>query len=106
VTRVACNVEQWLEQLGLARYAAIFAEHEVDLTVLPDLTEQDLKELSIPLGHRKRLLRAIAALSEHSDAVASDRTTLLSPPSRDEAERRQLTVMFCDLVEWTALSSR
>jgi class 3 adenylate cyclase/tetratricopeptide (TPR) repeat protein len=88
------DIAQWLDQLGLAQYAALFGENAVDLDVLPDLTEQDLKDLGIPLGHRKKLLKAIAALAPTSSTA------------RGEAERRQLTVMFCDLVGSTALSTQ
>ena len=96
------DIGQWLNGLGLARYADLFAEHEIDGEVLPDLTDEDLEKLGLPLGHRKKLLKAIATLPEEAEAadtVANRRST----PS--EAERRQLTVMFCDLVGSTALSS-
>lgn len=97
---MARDIDQWLEQLGLAKYSKPFAENEVDLEVLPDLTEQDLKDLDIPLGHRKKLLKAIAALS--AGAEASGRRA----EAHTEAERRQLTVMFCDLVDSMPLSTR
>jgi class 3 adenylate cyclase/tetratricopeptide (TPR) repeat protein len=104
---LARDIDQWLERIGLAQYAALFAENEIDLDVLPELTEQDLKELNIPLGHRKKLLRAIGTISKDADAVARPVTTAAAAPSaRAEAERRQLTVMFCDLVDSTSLSSR
>jgi class 3 adenylate cyclase len=83
-----------LESLGLSEYAAVFAENRVDMVVLPDLTDADLRELNIPLGDRRRLARAIAQLSRPRE------------PSADGAERRQLTLMFCDLVGSTALSGR
>jgi class 3 adenylate cyclase/tetratricopeptide (TPR) repeat protein len=104
---VAGDVDEWLKGLGLSRYAELFAENEVDLEVLPDLTEEDLKDLQIPLGHRKKLLKGIAALCGDSGAV-DDRSTpaAAQPAPRPEAERRQLTVMFCDLVDSTALSGR
>ncbi len=104
---MARNIDQWLERLSLSKYSELFAENEVDLEVLPDLTEQDLKDLAIPLGHRKKLLKAIAALSEDADKVGhAAEPTEASPPVYAEAERRQLTVMFCDLVGSTALSQR
>src|SRR6476619_4883187 len=94
---------EWLASLGLAEYAQRFAEHHVDASVLPDLTDQDLIELGVPLGHRRKLLRAIAEL----DGTALELTEASTEPvPRDEAERRQLTVMFCDLVGSTALSAR
>ena len=103
---MAGDVEQWLERLGLAKYAKLFAENEVDFEVLPDLTEQDLKDLDIPLGPRKKLLKAIAALTESAAPLDSSAPAPAPSASRSEAERRQLTVMFCDLVGSTALSNR
>ena len=93
------DVRAWLEDLGLGRYAETFAENGVDLDLLPELSNEDLKDLGITrLGDRKRLLKAIAAL------VRTTLLTTISAPSTSEAERRQLTVMFCDLVDSTALS--
>jgi len=86
------NVATWLRGLKLERYLEIFAEAEIDMDVLPHLTDADLRELNIPLGPRKKVLNAISALADKK------RT--------GEAERRQLTVMFCDLVDSTALSER
>ncbi len=104
---MAREIDKWLEGLGLSKYSALFAENEVDLEVLPDLTEQDLKDLAIPLGQRKKLLKAIAALSEDADKVGHvAEPAAASPPAHAEAERRQLTVMFCDLVGSTELSER
>ena len=98
------RIDQWLEQLGLGRYASVFAENDIDLDVVPDLTDEDLAGLGVTLGHRKKLLRAIAALAEAGpEAVAAPvvpgRTIAVS-------ERRQLTVMFCDLVGSTELSTQ
>jgi predicted ATPase/class 3 adenylate cyclase len=93
------DVAGWLDQLGLSEYAPLFAEQAIDRGVLADLSDQDLRDLGIPLGHRKRLLKAIAALAEPSPARPEG-------PSRPEAERRQLTVLFCDLVGSTALAAR
>ncbi len=104
------NIGQWLEELGLGRYASLFVENEVDFGVLPDLTEQDLKDLGIPLGHRKKILRAIKALAPGPDqignAVVASLSDTNSPIStrQIEGEHRQLTVMFCDLVGSTELS--
>src|SRR5262249_27236831 len=79
------------------------ADNAIDLSVIRDLTEQDLKELGVLLGHRRKLLRAIAEL----DGVAPAPTkTATKPVLRDEAERRQVTVMICDLAGSTALSAR
>ena len=97
------DVDQWLESIGLAKYAPLFAENEIDFEVLPELTEQDLKDLGVPLGPRKKLLKAIAALN---DAEVPSTAPHSAPAARTEAERRQLTVMFCDLVGSTALSTQ
>jgi class 3 adenylate cyclase len=93
----------WLKNLGLERYAALFRDHEIDAEVLPDLSDADLAGLGIPLGPRKKILKAIAALG--SDVSAPTQADI-PPAVKREAERRQLTVMFCDLVGSTALSAR
>src|SRR5262249_161624 len=93
------GTEAWLEQLGLSQYTEIFAKEAIDFDVLSDLTEDDLEKLDIPLGHRKRLLKAIAAL--HGNAPEQQ----VTPPGRSSPERRQLTMLFCDLVGSTALAS-
>jgi len=100
------SVREWLASVGLSEYADRFAEHRIDFSILQDLSDKDLKEeLGIaPLGDRRRLLRAIAKL-----AGAASTTPQLAPRSKssppDEAERRQVTVMFVDLVGSTALST-
>jgi len=99
------SAAEWLESIGLGEYAQRFAENAIDLSILRDLTDQDLKELGVLLGHRRKMLRAIAGLG----AAAIAPTSSAAQPkteSRDEAERRHLTVMFCDLVGSTALSTR
>jgi class 3 adenylate cyclase/predicted ATPase len=96
------DVAAWLKELGLERYEPAFRESEITTAVLPELTEADLKELGLPLGPRKLLLRAIASLTITS---ASEPTPAPTTTSR-EAERRQLTVLFCDLVGSTELSAR
>ncbi len=102
------EVGGWLRSLGLAQYEATFREHDVDAEVLPELTEADLQSLGIPLGHRKRLLKAIRALQTEAPASqpAVEPITPRAPNSSHLAERRQLTVMFCDLLGSTALSAR
>jgi class 3 adenylate cyclase/predicted ATPase len=104
------GARSWLESIGLGRYADIFAQNRVDLDVLPDLNEADLAELGIPLGDRKRLLRAIASLVDVTDRNTPGATRARSsgPPSAGiaVAERRQLTVMFCDMIGSTALSEQ
>ena len=106
------DVVVWLRSLGLGKYEAAFRENEIDETVLASLTEEHLKQLGVTaLGHRVKLLDAIAALrSEAGGKTASvDAATKSSAPSahpEDRAERRQVTVMFSDLVGSTALSAR
>jgi class 3 adenylate cyclase/predicted ATPase len=97
------TTEEWLASIGLAEYAQRFVENHIDPSVLPDLTDQDLKDLGIPLGHRKKMLRAVAELQ---GASASKPQAAAEPAGRNHAELRQLTVMFCDLVGSTALSAR
>jgi class 3 adenylate cyclase/predicted ATPase len=100
------STAEWLESIGLGEYAQRFAENAIDFSILRDLTDQDLKELGVLLGHRRKMLRAIAELGE---AIPSAPTGSATKPEReppDEAERRHLTVMFCDLVGSTALSTR
>jgi class 3 adenylate cyclase/predicted ATPase len=96
----------WLDQTGLPEYAPLFAEHAIDRAVLADLDDQDLRELGVPLGHRKRLLKAIAALREPPDETAGRGEVGNSTAPPRDAERRQLTVMFVDLVGSTALSAK
>jgi hypothetical protein len=85
------DVGGWLRGLGLEQYEAAFRENEIDDTVLPRLTAEDLKELGVgAVGHRRKLLDAIAALRTEASAPAP----LSEPPARDTAERRQVTVMF------------
>ena len=106
------DIVVWLRSLGLGKYEAAFRENDIDETVLPGLTHETLKELGVAsIGHRVKLLDAIAALrSDASGKTPSvDATTTSSAPSahpEDRAERRQVTVMFCDLVGSTALSAR
>ena len=98
------DVGDWLRSLGLGQYEAVFRESEIDVEVLPELTEADLEKLGAPLGHRKRLLKAISNLTSQAQATPSAR--IASVPTETGAERRQLTVMFCDLVGSTALSAK
>src|SRR6516162_1869217 len=98
------DVGGWLRSLGLGQYEALFRASEIDADILPELTEVDLEKLGVPLGHRKRLLRAISALAARETSAAPSAAT--GPKPQDAAERRQLTVMFCDLVGSTALSAR
>ena len=100
------DIGGWLRGLGLGQYEATFRDSEIDAEVLPELTDSDLSQLGVPLGHRKRLLKAVATLGAAEKAP----TTAPGPHREDAAshggERRQLTVMFCDLVGSTALSEK
>src|SRR5262245_16608378 len=101
------TIRQWLERLGLPQYAEVFAANDVDLDALRFLTESDLEKLGVSLGNRKKLLNAISQLdgSHPPAAVASGK-----PPHQEslpvEAQRRQLTVMFCDLAGSTELATK
>src|ERR1700736_1668284 len=95
----------WLRGLGLSRYEAALRENSIGVDVLPDLTDGDLGRLGVTLGDRKRLLKAIAGLGAAETAAKPISPTPASS-SGDAAERRQLTVMFCDLVGSTAMSAR
>jgi class 3 adenylate cyclase len=106
------DIVVWLRSLGLGKYEAAFRDNEIDETVLPSLTEEHLKQLGVTaLGHRVKLLDAIAALRNDASGKppSADVASTLGAPSirpEDRAERRQVTVMFCDLVGSTALSAR
>src|SRR3954468_21552018 len=91
------DIGDWLDGLGLGQYRSAFAAHDIDFDVLEDLTDADLETIGVSLGHRKKLLRAIR-LRE------ADRRAVDSPA--EGAERRNLTVMFCDLVGSAALANR
>ena len=108
----------WLESLGLAQYARVFVDNDIDFEVLPSLSEQDLEKLGLSMGHRKKLLKAIAGLdgpAVDAPAVSVKPETRAAPASgpmalaahsADTGERRQLTVLFCDMVGFTDLASR
>ena len=103
------NIVVWLRSLGLEEYEATFRENEIDETVLPNLTTEDLKDLGIGIvGHRRKILDALAALRVDESAKASSGTVVpkIGTIAEDRAERRQVTVMFSDLVGSTALSAR
>jgi class 3 adenylate cyclase/predicted ATPase len=100
------DVAEWLRVLGLEQYAPAFRDNDIDREILRRLTGEDLRELGVrSIGHRRRLLDAISALHALSADVASTAASI-DVPAQAEAERRQLTVMFCDLVGSTALSAR
>src|SRR6201984_3790998 len=100
------QIADWLEKLGMSEYSQRFAENRIDFSVLPDLTDQDLEKLGVLLGHRRRMLRAIRDLGASAAAVQLQPKAAPEPKRRADAERRQLTVMFTDLVGSTALSTR
>src|SRR5215469_11289143 len=96
------DVVVWLRSLGLGKYEAIFHENDVDETVLPSLTHENLKELGVAsFGHRVKLLDAIAALPKDANVQTA---TASARPSAATGERRYLTVMFCDLIGSTSIS--
>ena len=109
------DIAAWLHRLGLEQYEQAFRDNDIDAEVLPELTADDLISIGVTsVGHRRKLLAAIAALREKA-APAGEKTIPITPPAHKEdpsglaspsAERRQLTVMFCDLVGSTALSTR
>ena len=97
------DINSWLRGIGLEQYAQTFRDNAIDADVLCDLTDEHLRELGLPLGARLKLLRAVAALSTGQTPVSPE----ITPPApRTDAERRQVTVMFSDLVGSTALSAR
>src|SRR6516162_1439815 len=111
------DVVVWLRSLGLGKYEAAFRENEIDETVLPNLTAEDLKDLGVSIvGHRRKILDAIAALRTDagvqvpslaaSPARPSTATLTLAPIAGAAGERRHITVMFCDLVGSTSISAR
>jgi GGDEF domain-containing protein len=121
------QIADWLESLGLGQYAELFADNGIDLSVLPDLTDQDLEKLGVVLGHRRKMLRAIGNASEASASTSREpgrdvpAGTFAPPKSYTqthlaqqvaiargalEGERKQATVLFCDIANSTALAER
>ncbi|HZZ22839.1 MAG TPA: AAA family ATPase, partial [Roseiarcus sp.] len=99
------NVAQWLNAIDLGQYEPLFREHEIEVNVLPDLAEADLEKIGVPLGHRKRLMRAIAALSAGGTPPTAKPASAAPKAAPVSAERRPITVMFCDLVGSTSLAA-
>ena len=99
------QIEDWLKQLGMSEYAGRFADNKIDVSVLPYLTDQDLKDIDVPLGHRRKILAAIAELGIATPPTPEPPGSL-EPKLQEAAERRHVTVMFSDLVGSTALSTR
>src|SRR5712692_3519339 len=100
------DVGGWLKGLGLGKYEQVFVANAIDSDVLPELTEGDFEKLGIPLGDRKRLMKAISSLGVGSAGAAIGREVGTGSQDVQPAERRHLTVMICDLVGSTALSAR
>jgi class 3 adenylate cyclase/tetratricopeptide (TPR) repeat protein len=94
------QIADWLKTLGMSKYAECFAANDIEIDILPELTDHDLERLGVSLGHRRRILRAIRELGGPTTAAPQTAATA----SHDSAERRQLTVLLCDLVGSTALS--
>ena len=103
-TRTTKELSDWLEKLGMSEYAQRFVENDVDISVPPHLSDHDLKELGVSLGHRRKMLAAIA--ENVLSVEAPPRPAPTEPKPQETAERRQVTVMFSDLVGSTALSAR
>ena len=102
------DIAVWLRSLSLEQYEAAFRENAIDADVLHDLTDQDLEKLGVLLGHRRRLLRAIAAL-DGTVATSSALAPLQvkpSPAAEVAGDRRHVTVMFCDLVDSTGIAAK
>jgi class 3 adenylate cyclase len=104
------QIGDWLEKLGMSEYAQRFAENRIDLSVLPDLTDQDLEKLGVVLGDRRKMLRAIANLDTPPTAAPASAqpitVTTAMPAPEATGERRHITVMFCDLVDSTGIAAR
>ena len=117
------EIADWLTRLGLPEYAGAFAENGIDVSVLPHLTDQDLKDIGVLLGHRRKILAAVAELPGQSPSAskpfppvveARDRHTTEPPqpapiatsPTEAIGERRHVTVMFCDLVDSTGIAAK
>jgi class 3 adenylate cyclase/predicted ATPase len=100
------QIADWLETLGMSEYSRLFVENRIDFSVLPDLTDQDLEKLGVVLGDRRKILRAIANVGSSEKSAPGVAIAAEKPiTAQDMAERRQVTVMFCDLVGSTALSA-
>ena len=100
------QIADWLEKLGLGQYAQRFAENDIDVSVLPYLTDADLEKIGVSLGHRRKILAAIAELPGAVSSKHAKVEGVVEPKPQETAERRQVTVMFSDLVGSTALSAR
>jgi class 3 adenylate cyclase len=107
----ALEIGNWLESLGLGQYRKVFIDQEIDPQLLPDLTEDELKSMGLPLGARKKIIKAAGALQVRGhEPLRADLAGTLGAKSGSRpvqlAERRNLTVLTCDMVESTALATR
>ena len=100
------DVGDWLRSLGLGQYEATFRDNAIGMDILADLTENDLSQFGVLFGDRKRLLKAIASLRSTEPVPKLPIATVLTEPKQDAAERRPITVMFCDLVGSTSLAAK
>jgi hypothetical protein len=101
------GIADWLRQLDLAQYESVFRDNAVDLETLPELGEIDLEKLGVLLGHRKKMLQGHRAANRGgAPAGAPPAGTLLAMPRSEAAERRQLTILFCDIVNSTVLATQ
>jgi hypothetical protein len=101
------QISDWLKTLGMSEHTDRFADNDIDASILPELTDQDLEKLGVSLAHRHKMLRAIRALGNASVAATASSALAETEPNRQgNAERRQLTAMFTDLVGSTALSTK
>jgi class 3 adenylate cyclase len=104
------QIADWLEKLGMSEYAHRFAENDIDVEVLNELTDKDFDRLGVSIGHRRKIMRAVREFAASPVSAAAERpasaTTATQAAPREAAERRQVTVMFSDLVGSTALSAR
>src|SRR5260370_25022885 len=101
----------WLRSIQLGEHEELFVKNDIDLEIVKDLTESDLVALGLTLGHRKRLLRAIRAMEPVEDVGKAGKASIETPPEAHDpadavAERRYITVMFCDVVRSTSIAKR
>lgn len=100
------DLQHWLEEIGLAQYSELFARNDIDWEILPDLTESELEKLGVSLGHRKKLVKAVRARCDSLQVSNRSTDARSTPATAQSAERRHLTVLFCDLVGSTFLSAQ
>jgi class 3 adenylate cyclase len=108
------EIAEWLEKLGMSEYAQRFAENKINISALRYLTDQDLKDIGIPLGHRRIMQAAITSLNDTPTVASPARVAVSAPQSNAVAtsapepvgERRHVTVMFCDLVDSTGIAAK